>query len=44
MGWKTVKEYYGIKRNAKANGCTIDGRTYQAWPKTLTENQFNQQL
>ena len=22
----------GVKRNAKANGCTIDGQTYQAWP------------
>lgn len=22
----------GVKRNAKANGCTIDGQIYQAWP------------
>lgn len=29
--WGTYGED-GVKRNAKANGCTIDGQTYQAWP------------
>ena len=23
----------GVKRNKKANGCLLDGQTYQAWPK-----------
>ena len=30
--WGTYGED-GIKRNKKANGCSIDGKTYQAWPK-----------
>lgn len=30
--WGTYGED-GIKRDKKANGCTIDGQTYQAWPK-----------
>lgn len=29
--WGTYGED-GVKRNAKANGCTIDGQIYQAWP------------
>lgn len=30
--WGTYGED-GVKRNAKANGCTIDGQIYQAWPE-----------
>lgn len=29
--WGTYGED-GVKRNVKANGCTIDGQIYQAWP------------
>lgn len=31
--WGTFGED-GIRRSKEANGCTIDGQTYQAWPKT----------
>lgn len=31
--WGTYGED-GVKRNKEANGCTIDGQMYQAWPKT----------
>ena len=31
--WGTYGED-GIRRDKKANGCTIDGQMYQAWPKT----------
>lgn len=30
--WGTYGED-GVKRDKKANGCSIDGKTYQAWPK-----------
>lgn len=30
--WGTYGED-GIRRNAKANGCSLDGQTYFAWPK-----------
>ena len=30
--WGTYGED-GIKRDKKANGCTIDGKVYQKWPK-----------
>ena len=35
--WGTYGED-GVKRNAKANGCTIDGQSYQAWPKVFNAN------
>lgn len=37
--WGTYGED-GIKRNAKANGCTIDGKTYQAWPKNERNSKY----
>ena len=36
--WGTYGED-GVKRNAKANGCTIDGRIYQAWPTIKKEEK-----
>lgn len=35
--WGTYGED-GIKRNKKANGHTIDGQVYQAWPKSHTHS------
>jgi protein gp37 len=29
----------GIKRNKKANGCLIDGKVYQEWPKAWKGGQ-----
>lgn len=34
--WGTYGED-GVKRNVKANGCTIDGVEYRAWPKVMEQ-------
>ena len=33
MGWKKVKEHYGIKRSKKENGSILDGETFKEYPK-----------